>query len=494
MRWPVKECLSEEEIRSGQRYVIGDAVATQAIVSLTTGALLVAYALEFGASNLTIGLLAAVPPLAQLVQIPSVHLVQKIGNRRAISFYSCIVSRSFFLLIGLSPLIFPHEWVLPVLLAGLSGYGVFAAICTCSWNSWMRDLIPAKELGRFNAKRMAIATSLGMATALGAAQYIDWFTGTFPDRTYVAYSSLFVLAFAVSLVDSYFIASVPEPAMESNGSGILSTILHPLRNPNFRRLLRFLCSWNCAINLAAPFFAVYMLSKLGLSVFSVIALGVLGQIMNLLFFRVWGGLSDRFSNKSVLRLCGPLFIVCIFGWTFTSMPDKHVMTIPLLVILHILMGVATAGTTLGAFNIAMKLAPKELSAAYLASAGLVNSLAAGLAPVAGGYFADFFAQRQLALTLRWTSPGTTVNIPTLHLSHWDFFFFIAVLLGCLSIYFLGKVQEEGEVENRVILQELVFHTRRRMRNLSTVGGIRWMVEFPFSLVKQRRKNKNNKCK
>jgi hypothetical protein len=156
------------------------------------------------------------------------------------------------------------------------------------------------------------------------------------------------------------------------------------------------------------------------------------------------------------------------------------------------MGVATAGTTLGSFNIAMKLAPKELSTAYLAAAGLVNSLAAGLAPVAGGYFADFFAERQLALTFKWTSPDTIVSFPTLHFSSWDFFFFIAAVLGCLSIYFLGKVQEEGEVENKVIIQELVFHTRRRMRNLSTVGGIRWMVEFPFSLVKQRRNRKNRK--
>jgi MFS family permease len=484
MSWTVKETLTADEIRSGERRVISDAVATQAIVSLTTGTLLVAFALEFGASNAVIGLLAAIPPLAQLIQIPSIQLVQRIGVRRAISFYSCLASRSFFLLIGLSPLILPHEWVLPVLLTGLFGYGAFAAVCSCSWNSWMRDLIPVSELGNFNGKRMAIATSLGMLTALAAACYVDWFARHFPQDSSLAYSSLFIVAFLISIVDAYFIASIPEPRMKANGTGILALILHPLTDPNFKSLLKFLFSWNLAINLAAPFFVVYMLKKLELSVFAVIALGVISQALNLLFFRVWGTLSDRYSNKSVLRVCGPLFIGCVFAWTFTSMPDRHFLTMPLLVTLHILMGVATAGTTLGSFNIAIKLAPKEVATSYLATASLINSLAAGIAPILGGCFADFFAARQLGLVIRWTSPLTDLTIQTLHLSHWDFFFFIACLLGCLSIYFLGNVQEEREVGNGVIIHELVFQARRRMRNLSTVGGIRWMVEFPFSLVKQ----------
>jgi MFS family permease len=485
MPWRVADSLSTEEVQSGKKLVICDALATQAIVSLTTGAFLVAFALEMGASNLTIGLLAAIPPLAQLIQIPSVQLVYKIRVRRAISFYACLVSRGFFLLIALSPLLLPHEWIVPVLLIGLLGYGAFAAICTCAWNSWMRDLIPVSDLGRFNAKRMAVATFLGMIVALAAAQYIDWFSRNFPTHPVLGYSIIFVIAFFVSLIDSYFISSIPEPKMQTNGSGILSMILRPLADMNFKNLLRFLFWWNLAVNLAAPFFVVYMLRKLELSLLVVIALGILSQTFNLLFFNVWGRLSARFSNKSVLRVCGPVFMGCVFAWTFTSMPDKHFLTMPLLVVLHILMGVSTAGTTLATFNIAMKLAPKEEATSYLAAASLANSLSSGIAPVIGGCFADFFAAAQLGLVLRWTSPGTDISIPTLHFSHWDFFFFMAFLLGCLAIYFLTKVEETGSVENTTIIHNLIFHARRRMRNLSTIGGIRWMVEFPFSLVKNR---------
>jgi hypothetical protein len=68
MRFPVKETLAEEEIQSGLRSVIKDGLASQTMVTLTGGAFLVAFALKLGASNLVIGLLAAIPPLTQLMK------------------------------------------------------------------------------------------------------------------------------------------------------------------------------------------------------------------------------------------------------------------------------------------------------------------------------------------------------------------------------------------------------------------------------------------
>jgi len=70
--------LSEAEREQGLRMVIRDGLATQAMVTLTGGVFLVAFALLLGASNTVIGLLAAIPALAELIQIPSVSLVARI--------------------------------------------------------------------------------------------------------------------------------------------------------------------------------------------------------------------------------------------------------------------------------------------------------------------------------------------------------------------------------------------------------------------------------
>lgn len=94
MAFTVKDTLTEEEVQSGLRAVIKDGLASQAMVTFTGGAFLVAFALKLGASNLMIGLLAAIPPLMELVQIPSIYLVEKVRNRRVISVYASASSRT----------------------------------------------------------------------------------------------------------------------------------------------------------------------------------------------------------------------------------------------------------------------------------------------------------------------------------------------------------------------------------------------------------------
>ena len=99
---------------------------------------------------------------------------------------------------------------------------------------------------------------------------------------------------------------------------IVTLLTAPFRDRNFRRLIVFLSSWNFAANLAAPFFAVYMLRTLGYSMTIVIVLTTASQLSNLAALGLWGTLIDRFSNKAVLEISAPLFLACTLAWTFTG--------------------------------------------------------------------------------------------------------------------------------------------------------------------------------
>jgi MFS family permease len=485
MAFAVKEALTEEEVQSGLRAVIRDGLASQAMVTFTGGAFLVAFALKLGAPNLVIGLLASIPPLMQLLQIPSIYLVEKIRNRRAISVYASTISRTMWVLIAILSVLLPPKAGLPVVLIALLFNAAFGAVSNSAWNSWMRDLVPQDKLGAFFSKRMRLATALGIGLYLAAGFYIDLVKNRFPGLELYGYSTLFLLGFLAGMVGVYFISTIPEPRMaaQERKSRFFELILVPFEDTNFRRLIAFLGSWSFAINLAAPFFIVYMLKRLGMDMSFVIALTVLSQIMHVTFLRIWGRFSDLFSNKSVLAVCGPLFLACILAWTFTTMPERHLGTIPLLVAIHIFMGISMAGVTLASGNIALKLAPKKQATAYLAANSIVNSLAAGIAPILGGKFADFFATRELSLTLNWRSPVRELALNTLSFQHWDFFFFLAFLIGLYSIHRLTKVREIGEVEEKIVIQELTSEIRRPLRNLSTVGGLRQMIHFPLSIVR-----------
>jgi len=106
----------------------------------------------------------------------------------------------------------------------------------------------------------------------------------------------------------------------------------------------------------------------------------------------------------------------------------------------------------------------------------------------GGRFADFFANRQLSLILRWTSPGKEMTFQTFHLQHWDFFFLFAFLFGLYSIHRLTGVKEVGEVKEKIVVRELISEVRREIANLSTAEGLRQMVTFPFAIVQSAMKD------
>jgi len=478
MAFAVKDTLTEEQVESGLAQVIKSGLASQAIVTLTGGAFLVAFALKLGASNLTVGLLAGIPPLAQLIQVPSILLLQKVGNRRAIAVVSAAVSRTFWLLIALIPFLFSVRAGLLILLVGMMLNAAFGGVTNASWNSWMRDLVPQERLGSFFSKRMRLAAALGIVLSLAAAVYLDIWKKHFSTYELQGYSILFLLGFAVGMLGVYFIATIPEPRMAPMTTGFFKLLVEPFRDDNFRNLIRFLGPWNFAVNLAAPFFIVYMLKRLGLGMSSIIGLTVLSQLMNFAFLRIWGRLSDRFSNKSVLAVSGPLFMLCILAWTFTTMPGRYTLSVPLLIAIHIFMGISIAGVALASANIQLKLAPKGQATPYLVASNLVNSLAAGLGPILGGQLADFFAKRELSWTLRWRSPGGELILPTLNLQQWDFLFFFAFVIGLYSIHRLASVREVGKVEEKIVVREFISQSRGMMRNLSSAGGIRQMMYLP----------------
>ena len=176
-------------------------------------------------------------------------------------------------------------------------------------------------------------------------------------------------------------------------------------------------------------------------------------------------IADRFSNKTVLRLAGQLFLLCLVGWVFTGNPGSHAWTLPMLVGIHIVMGIATAGVTLASSSIALKLSPPGQATAFLAVNTVITALAGGIAPIVGGLFADVFATRELGITIHWMSPVGNLAIPALNMRHWQFFFGIAVVTGLFALTRLRLVRERGDAASIVVIRRAVATTHRDLPGL-----------------------------
>lgn len=487
--------LPDRETQRGLRMLLLDGIASQTMGVFTTGAFLVAFALHLGASNVVIGIIAAIQPLSQIAQIPAIYLVARYRKRRALVVVSCIISRLPWFAVAAIPFALPETARIPALLLCLALFFGAGAIAGCSFNSWMRDFIPDKMMGAFFAKRMSFSTAVGAALCLGAGFAVDIYREQTGD-TIGIYSIYFILGGIAGLIGTVFLSRIHEPQMPApEVTGLLETLVTPFRQKNFRNLIFFLGSWNLAINFAAPFFTVYMLSRLGLSMGYVLALSVISQIMNVLFFRIWGNIADRFSNKSVLSVSGWAFVVSFLLWPFTTMPEAHPATLPLLVGIHVLVGISNAGVALCSGNIALKAAPKGQATAYLAVNALVTGIAATIAPICGGFLADFFAKREFSFIMNYgmiDGASSTITIPALNLRGLDFLFILAFVLGLYALHRLLAVREEGEVEDRVVVQELYSEVRKFARSVSNVAGMRDIFYFPYDAVRRnRRRNRHN---
>ena len=480
-----KETVSESELRSGMRLLNYDAVCSQILGVLGGGAFLVAFALELNASNLLIGFLAAIGPASQILQIPSIYAVEKLRNRKALVVLPALIGRFAWLFIPFIPFLLPPDYWSGALLGLIVFYFGISATAGCAFNSWMRDLIPQKEFGGFFGKRLSIASAVGAAVTLGAGwavtPLLEWSGDPF-----VPYSLFFVIAGLVGILGTKFLNQVPEPKPEpAELAPFLSLLFEPIRSKPFRQLLIFTVFWSFAANMAGAFFGVYMLQRLEIPMGIVISLSVLSQVVNVLFYRIWGTLADAWSNRSVLLVAGQLFMIATLVWPFTTFPEKYALTIPLLILIHVLTGISTAGVILSTGNLAMKNAPKGKATAFLASNALFNGGAATLAPIVGGIIADVLAGSEFAANFSFTevlTDGDPIVFSALNLRGLDFVFFLAAIVGFYGLHRLAYVEEPESRTERLRLDTVIAETRKSLTSISNVAGLRKLAYFPFYLL------------
>lgn len=493
IRWlRPKEAIAAPDTEHGMRMLVLDAVFAQSMTVLTTGAFLYAFGLLLGASNIVIGFLAALSTITQTLQIPAILLVEKLRWRKAIAIFTISISRLSLIGIAVLPWIMPlHAVLLPFVLLLLVYFGM-GAIGGCAFNSWFRDIVPDNRINYLLTRRLTWATFFGALLSLVGAYGIDLSEG-YRLQPINAYCILFIIGSVSGMISVVYLIRTPEPRMPALGNvSMLRLLAEPIKDRNYRNFLIFLGAWNFALNFAMPFYAVYMIKELHLSMTWVLGLTVLGQLVNVVFFGIWGKLSDRYSNKSVLLLSVPWFFCSFLIWPFTTLPGPHVMTIPLLIAAHILSGISIAGVNLCAGNLAFKSAPFGRAASYLAVNALVSGVAATISPILAGFAADTLGPYELRLALswgRWEERLMLFDLPAIDLQGMDFIFIFGFVFGLYSFHRLLPVREKGEVSERVLRDAFFAETFRMVRQVSTLTGMRQLLSVvPFPILNSPPKN------
>jgi MFS family permease len=466
------------------KLVIADGLASEAMTTLTSGTFLVAMLVLLNANNFQIGLLAGLPTFTNIFQLLSVWLVRRFNNRRAIVVISSFLARTPLLIIGLLILIFKTIPVESVVIILFFHY-FFGSVAGPCWNAWMKDLIPEKELGTYFSKRTSYTQVLNIVLGLAAAFLVDYTKNHRITAEINVYAFLFIGGGIAGILSALSLSNTAEPLGRITTGNIVTVLQRPLRDHNFRRLLVFNSAWVFALNIATPFFVVFMMKKIGLSISYIIALTIASQIFSILTIRMWGRFADRYSNKTIIAICAPLYILCLVGWCYVGIYTRDYLNLILLFIIHAGMGISNAGINLSLTNISLKLSPADESVVYLSTKNIITALFSFIAPLIGGYLADYFSARSLSIDAQWKSPDWQKVIHLLDLHEFNFLFLIAAVLAFIAVELLLTVKETGEVAKNVVKRMMRSSIKSNLKEYFLIGQLIDLHDAFRNLIRRR---------
>ncbi|OUL28254.1 MFS transporter [Nostoc sp. 106C] len=386
--------VSKLEIRTSLRALTFESVFASIFYSIIGGALLSNFLLELGAGPTEIGLLAAIPQMANLLQPLGAYLVTRSTSFRSYFMSIFIPSRLLWLIllpaIGL------------VKLSGLAGYpvaqltlgillaaNIIEAFGRAPWLGWSAVLVPQRLRGRYFGFRNSI---LGLTNFI-AVPLLGLAVSAWPGGKLQGYSV--ILAFGIilgviSVVCQIWMKDV-NPQLFKVGDSDTSQSqtqgidLSFLKDGNFLRFVFYLSIWCFSVNISGPFFNLYLLDDLDIDISVVTVYNGLGTAANMLMLLVWGKLADRIGNRPLLLLVGVLVAVTPLLWLFVS--SNEISFWVCLPCLHMLAGGTWAAIDLCTNNLMMGISPLRHQSSYFAIAGAIAGITGALGTTVGSFLA-----------------------------------------------------------------------------------------------------------
>jgi MFS family permease len=364
-------------IRASLRASVAEGMVTELISACAGATVLTGWALHLNSTPLEIGLLGALPFLAQLAQVPAAWLTALAGRRR-VALVAVSASRQALLPLAILPFLpVSAATQRAVLLAVAAAIALLGVVGNNAWVAWMGELVPERIRGRYFGRRTALCTLAGTLAGLVSAQLLD--RGARAGATGPVLALLALAGCAAGAATTWLMLRQHEPAAPPPARPCLSAVIRPLRDPAARGLLVYQLAWNAAVGLGGAYFAYHLLGNLKVG-FTVVALhAAAGAVVRILSAPLWGRAIDRLGARPVLAACSFLVAVLPALWLFVTPSRLWPIAVD-----AVIGGAAWGGHGLAAFAVPLAVAPRRERCFYLAAFSMAGGVAWVLATVAGG--------------------------------------------------------------------------------------------------------------
>ena len=396
------------------------------------------FMLILGGTVRQIGVLNALPNLlGALTQLKSADLITWLRSRRkAINIFMALEA-FIFLAIAVAAV---SRRLDPMLFIALIGaFAVCSAVIAPAMGSWISDLVNVRVRGSFFGKRSRIYGFVAMGGTFAAGfiltqmKKIDAFYG---------FAILFAIAFLLRLPGLVFIKRIHEPPLrhDKKEQFTLFEFLGHMKKSNFARFVLFVSLLGFSVNVASPFFAVFMLKDLKFSYMLYTVMLLSAAVARYLSISRWGEHADKVGNLKIIRFTSAFIGVIPLLWIIHRNPF-------FLIFAQIFSGFLWSGFNLSASNFIYDVASPEKRPRCIAYFNALNGIFIAAGALTGGlmlhYLPGLFGHKILTL------------------------FAISAILRFLVVYYMRKHVEEVRPVEKISHKDLFYS----MINRSAVFGI-----------------------
>ena len=341
---------------------------------------LTVYLMTLGATRQQVGLLSSLSNFAAaLILLPAAMLVEKTGEPKRVSLTAGAISRTLLIVMALLPLVLVPAtgliWVMLVLSLireSLNNFGY------PGWMILTGYIVPLAGRGRYFGTRNFVMGLSGILTALLVGQAITKIGEP------LGYQFAFMLAAGLGFASTYFFARLKPPRKDqqkvSAADNSIKAILKSLKGQApFINLCIYTAIWNFSINIAGPFFNVYMVDTLHFTAAVIGVITVGNTVANLMVQRRVGALADKWGDRKVSMIFMLLipFVPAIWGiWVHTAW--QAILT-------EIFSGLIWGAYNLTSFNIILSKTPEKQRARFSAIYQIVVTLSLAIGAALGSF-------------------------------------------------------------------------------------------------------------
>ena len=360
---------------------------------------LVLYILALGATRAQVGLMSSLSSLsAALLLLPGAFLVERLGRRKEIVIaFGGILARLAILSLALLPLLLGGQTLVWAAIALSVTRDAFGNLAFPAWMSVTGDIVPLEGRGRFFGSRNFIMGVSGIIVIVLVGELIT--------RTNqpLGYQIALGLAFLLGIGSAYSFSRVQDPrgrfpAPVSKALSLKTVLSGMKTRPTFVALMLVMALWSFSLNIAGPFFNVYMVQNLKFTATMVGITSIVTTVAGLLIQRRIGHLSDRWGPRKV-QLVSMLIIPTLpFAWMFITKFWQ-------VVVLNTFGGMMWGAFNLVSFNFLLSLTPDNQRARYAAIYQVLTTLGLAAGAALGAWLVTAWGYQTIFL---WSGIGRVI--------------------------------------------------------------------------------------